>query len=117
MAQQMKDAAVILSGLVIANDQRTVYETGEVTGRKVTVLATVDGESGIYNVNVSKDDMRMFNPTPGVDNVTIYVRSAAYQVEGNSGMSTRYLREVTDDDLEQIAQRIAAARALAVAGK
>lgn len=113
MAQQFKDAAVILSGLVISNEVKADRETGAVTGRKIAVLATVDGEAGLYNVNVSKDDMRVFDPTAGAEQVTIWVRSAAYSVDGNSGMSTKFIREVADDDLETLSKRIEASRALA----
>lgn len=110
MAQQVKDAPVIVSGLVIDNEVRSERDTGKVKDRKVLVLAQLDGGTGQYNVVVPYDEMRYFDPTPMVDHVTIWVRSGAYAVDGNSGMSTKFIREVTAADLDAMAARISGAK-------
>lgn len=98
---QVKDAPVILAGQVISNTIKTDRASGEFKGRKVTVMVPGVDEPGFAIVNFSAEEAAVYNPAD-YDRVAWYVRSAPYSVEGNNGMSTRFIRAVSEDDLDKL---------------
>jgi hypothetical protein len=103
MAQSLPDAPQIVTGLVIANEELTDRQTGEYQGQRIVIMSQTDGAATFLRVKIDKDDARLFNPTQGVDTVAIWARSAAYDVGGNSGMSSKFVRRVTPEDLSALA--------------
>lgn len=97
----MKDAPVLLSGRVITTAIVPHRETKAYDGRKVTVMVEGDAEPGFAVVKLSADEGSVYNPQPG-ELITWYVRSAPYAVGDNTGMSTRFIREVIKNDLDQL---------------
>lgn len=108
MAQSLPDAPQIVSGLVIANEELSDRNTGEYQGQRIVIMSQVDGSASFLRVKVDKDDARVFNPTAGVEHVAVWARSAAYDVGGNSGMSSKFVRRVTPEDLDAIGSVVAA---------
>ena len=102
---QLKDAPVLVSGTVIDTNPFANRDSGEFDHRKVTVMVAGDTEPGFVVVKIVGDDGIRINPNT-MDTVAWIVRSAPYSVDGNSGMSTRFLREVTPADLDKIAAAI-----------
>lgn len=104
MAQTLPDAPQIVTGLVIANEELTDRQTGEYTGQRIVIMSQVDGAATFLRVKVDKDDARVFNPAQGTENVAIWARSAAYAVGDNSGMSSKFIRRVTPEDLDLLSK-------------
>lgn len=96
------DAELIIAGTVIGSKDLTNRETGEYQGRKVTII-TGDG------IGVVKVD-----PTARVQVVQggfvlWVIRNAAYAIDGNSGMSSRFLRECSELELSGLQAALAEA--------
>ena len=105
----LKDAPVLLAGTVIDSAVLTKRGTGEFDGRKITVMVAGDTEPGFAVVKFNAEESQAFGPEPlSMSDVTWWVRSAPYAVEANTGMSTRFIREVTVADLEKIHTRLSA---------
>lgn len=105
----LKDAPVLLGGQVIDTSLSTNRATGEVTGRKVTVMAPEAGGPGFAVVNVKGDDLHTVDPQPG-QSVLWMVRAAPYDISDgdrrNVGMSVRYLRTANEGDLDLLASYV-----------
>lgn len=107
MAQSLPDAPQIVTGLVIANEEIIRRDTGEYDGQRIVIMSQSDGGAGFLRVKIDKDDARVFSPKQGTESVAIWARSAAYDVGGNSGMSSKFVRTVTPEDLDALAQVVA----------
>lgn len=101
----LKDAPVLLVGTVIDTIPLKKRGTEEFDGRKVTVMVSDGTEPGFAVVKLGVEDAHRHNPNT-MENVAWFVRSAPYAVEGNSGMSTRFIREVVPTDLDRIASQL-----------
>lgn len=106
---QMPDAAVIVSGQVM-NVIPIIGRDGEDTGKNLgfTTHVIAPDETGVVGlsvVKVKRDRKTNVVPIdePGLmQNVAWVVKSAPYSVEGNSGMSTAFVREVNANDVDKI---------------
>lgn len=103
MAQTLPDAPQIVTGQVIANEELAVRATGEYDGQRIVIMSQIDGQATFLRTKIGKDDARVFNPETG-ETVAIWARSAAYAVGDNSGMSTKFIRRVTPEDLDNLAK-------------
>jgi hypothetical protein len=99
----VKDAPLILSGQIIALDLTSDYETKAPTGAKVTILAG----DGMTVVKLKLDALQAQKPIAG-DAVVWYVRPVPYAMEGNSGMSVGFVRNVDMGDLDALHSKLAA---------
>lgn len=101
----MRDANVILGGQVIDVQDDVNLETGEFRGVKVTVLVAEGGEVGIAIVKIRTDRQTKQIPVqrPQVgQRFTGIVRNAPWDVNGNSGMTTIFVRSVSADDIDRL---------------
>lgn len=95
---KLPDAEVIVHGLLVSMDEKRDYETKSLTGHRATI---VGAGGGAAIVNFSLDDVLPF--APAMSQVVWRVRSGAWSVEGNSGMSTKYLGPVDEAHLIALA--------------
>jgi hypothetical protein len=100
----MRDANVILGGQVIDVQDDVNRETGQFRGIKVSVLVAEDGEVGLAVVKVKTlSDTSLPIPRPAVgQSFAGVVRNAPWDVGGNSGMTTIFVRPVSTDDVDRI---------------
>ena len=107
---KLPDSEVIVHGLLVSFADRVDFESKSVTGYRATI---VDASGGAVVVNFGLADVVPF--APAMTQIIWRVRSGAYAVEGNSGMSTKFIRVVDEAELlgllavlEENAQRLAA---------
>ena len=98
----VRDAAVICSGMVV--DIAKVFDrenTALLLSYKVTVMA--GGGFSIVKVTVEDVEKILAQRVPVLFvKVAWFIRNAQYSVEGNSGMSTRIVSVVTEDDIDEL---------------
>lgn len=100
----VKDAEVLIVGTALSVEEVTNRQTGEYQGRKVTLLTD---EGGVSIVKVTPND-RVDIPQRG-QLVAWMIRNAPYDIEGNTGMSTRFVRAFSKVDEDAIARALASA--------
>lgn len=108
---QMPDASVIVAGQVL-NVQRVTNrnKNDRDEGFKVSILnADESGAVGLAIVKVRRafENGEAVGPTPisepaMMSNVAYVVRNAPYEVEGNSGMTTAFVRLLSPNDLDKL---------------
>ena len=94
---QVKDAAVILSGSIIALEFIKDFETKAQSGAKVTVLYS----DGLAIVKLTNDRLAEVSPVPG-QQIAWFVRQSPWDIDGKSGMSVQYVRPVDFGDLDAL---------------
>jgi hypothetical protein len=108
----MKDAPTMLVGQIIDITNR--HQNGmdkPSTGVRVSVMAPDDNGPGFAQVNISLDDAKLLT-LEHFRAVAWIVRSAPYDITDrdtgarNAGMSVKFLRPVTEDDLDRIASQL-----------
>lgn len=87
------DAELLIAGTVIAVTPVTRRETGELLSHSLLVMTS----NGIGKIKVVPED-KVTLPRQG-EFVLWVIRNSAYEIEGNSGMSSRFVREVTELEL------------------
>ncbi len=100
----VKDAEVLIVGTALSVEEVTARDTGEYRGRKITLLTD---EGGIAIVKITPQD-RVDIPQRG-QLVAWMIRNTPWEVEGNSGMSTRFVRAFSKVDEDAIARALASA--------
>jgi len=113
MSVALPDAPVLLSGQVINTAVNTDRRSGEIQGYTLTVMTPVlGGAPGFAQVKIRPDDHAVFSPDP-LDQVNIFVTQSGYDFTDDAGrrivgVSTRFQRIATEDDLDRVASALRA---------
>jgi len=95
---KLPDAEVIIFGLLISVDEKRNFETKLLTGYRATIIGP-GGGAAIVNFTL----MDVVPRTPMMTSICWRVRTGSWSMDGNSGISTKYLGEVYEPDLLAIA--------------
>jgi hypothetical protein len=106
---QMPDAAVIVSGQVM-NVIPIIGRDGDDKGKNLGFTAHViaPDETGVVGLSVVKikrdkdTNLTAIDAPALMENVAWVVKSAPYSVDGNSGMSTQFVRLLSSNDLDKL---------------
>lgn len=93
----VKDAQVLVAGSIVSLDFLRDRDTKAQTGAKVLIIAG----DGVAVVKLDNEQLASVQPVAGT-RVAWYVRNAAYAVDNNSGMSTKFVRVADLGDLDLV---------------